>query len=264
MQLGLAELEYELEAAAEGLEAEHDSKYRAARQAYLKQLQDDLNQPRHVRGWIRQERKRLERIERAQQIGRRGPGGSKRYLRGVPGLDVGHKLGKHNQPDPANFRLEDARFNRARPGLSRRVGLFHKYRESELEFANAVLELELGLSEAAQELEAAEAETVRQGQATINWRGPYSVTGAISAGRGKRGVYVIYRKGKMVDSGQAEKQDLATRLAQHFYHPSRHGENLGDYRIRLGFVRTKRSINLAEGARRVACQEKMFRAPQKP
>src|SRR5262249_55963760 len=190
MQLRLAELEYELEAAAEGLEAEHDSKYRAARQKYLDQLAQDLNQPRHVRGWIKQEQDRLKRIERAQKMGRRGPGGSARYLRGVPGLDVGHKLGKHYQHHPSNFRLEDARFNRAGPGLSRRVGLFHKYRESELEFANAVLELELELDEAAQELETAEAETVRQGQATINWRGPYSVTGAIKAGRGKRGIYI--------------------------------------------------------------------------
>src|SRR5262249_32474530 len=140
MQLRLAELEYELEAAAEGLEAEHDSKYRAARQKYLHQLAQDLNQPRHVRGWIKQEQDRLKRIERAQKMGRRGPGGSARYLRGVPGLDVGHKLGKHNQHHPANFRLEDARFNRARPGLSRRVGLFHKYREGEAELESALAE----------------------------------------------------------------------------------------------------------------------------
>jgi hypothetical protein len=73
------------------------------------------------------------------------------------------------------------------------------------------------------------------------------VAGAISAGRGRRGLYVIYRQGKVVDSGKAETQDLATRLAQHFEYPLRHGENLGDYRIRLGFVRTKRSVNLAEG-----------------
>lgn len=156
MQPRLAQLEYELEAAAEGLEAEHDSRYRAARQQYLRQLLGDPNQPRHVRGWIRQELNRLARIQHAQQSSRRGPGGSARYLRGVPGLDVGHMLGKHDQHHPSHFRLEDARFNRARPGLSRRVGLFHKYRESEAEFENTLQELELGLQEAAQELEAPE------------------------------------------------------------------------------------------------------------
>jgi hypothetical protein len=148
------ELDRQLEAAAYGLEAEHDSAYRAARQQYLRQLLSDPNQPKHVKGWIRQELNRLQRIEFAQQSGYRavgssainihklakagmrnlGPGGSARDLRGIPGLDVGHKLGLHNQHHPANFRLEDARFNRARPGISRRLGLFDRYREGEVSF----------------------------------------------------------------------------------------------------------------------------------
>lgn len=128
------ELEQELEAAGFGLEAEHGSAYRTARQQYLRQLLTDPNQPRHVRGWITQELNRLAQVDKAQQQGRRGPGGSVRNLRGVPGLDVGHKLGKHDQHDPKNFRLEDARFNRARPGLARRVGVFQKYREGEANF----------------------------------------------------------------------------------------------------------------------------------
>ena len=139
----------ELEAAADGLEAEHGSAYRAARQQYLRQLLADPNQPGYVRGWIRQELNRLQRIQQAQQLGYRAPGGSARYLRGVPGLDVGHKLGRHDQHHPALFRLEDARFNRARPGLSRRLGLFYKYREGEAAFESA-------LGNAAQELEAPE------------------------------------------------------------------------------------------------------------
>ena len=142
-----ANLRRDLEAAAAEIEAEHGSAYRAARQKYLSQLANDRDQPRHVRGWIRQEENRRQRVLLARRLGQRPPGGSARDLRGVPGLDVGHKLGKHNQHDPANFRLEDARFNRARPGLSRRVGLFHKYREGEAVFARA-------LEEAAHELEA--------------------------------------------------------------------------------------------------------------
>src|SRR5690348_1160375 len=124
MQSRATELEYELELAAAGLKAERDSRYRTARQQDLRGLLADPNQPGYVRGWITQELNRLARIQQAQQFGRSGPGGSARYLRGVPGLDVGHMLGKHDQHHPSHFRLEDARFNRARPGLSRRIGLF--------------------------------------------------------------------------------------------------------------------------------------------
>ena len=147
----------ELDAAAFEFEQEHDHRYRVARQQYLRQLLSDPRQPRHVRGWVQQELNRLERIERAQQqgltryarggVGQFLPGGSARYLRGIPGMDVGHKLGKHDQHDPRNFRLEDARFNRARPGISRRLGLFHKYREAEaLEAAleNAAERMDVG------------------------------------------------------------------------------------------------------------------------
>lgn len=164
MQPPRTRLEQELEAAGFGLEAEHGSAYRTARQQYLRQLLADPNQPRHVRGWISQELNRLARVEQAQQQGRRAPGGSARHLRGVPGLDVGHKLGKHDQHDPKNFRLEDARFNRARPGLSRRVGTFQKYREGEANFETAMeqaaeqmgryRELELEIDNASRELEA--------------------------------------------------------------------------------------------------------------
>jgi len=147
----------ELDAAAFELEQEHDHQYRVARQQYLRRLLRDSTQPRHVKGWVQQELNRLARIERAQQQGlsryvrgRTGPflpGGSARDLRGIPGMDVGHKLGKHDQHDPRNFRLEDARFNRARPGISRRLGLFHRYREAEaLEAAleNAAERMDVG------------------------------------------------------------------------------------------------------------------------
>ena len=157
--------------------------YQAALQQYLRQLLSDPNQPQHVRGWISQELNRLGRIQKAQRQGRRAPGGSGRHLRGVPGLDVGHKLGRHDQHHPKNFRLEDARFNRARPGLSRRLGLFQKYREGESGF-EAVLEQsaeQMDASEVVSQIGAAwrslpkDLQLDIQRRATLLWqmRGPY-------------------------------------------------------------------------------------------
>jgi hypothetical protein len=95
--------------------------YQTARQAFLRGLLNDPNQPSYIRGWIRQELKRLEKASQARQIGQRPPGGSKRRIRGVPGFDVGHRVpGLHN---PANFRVEHASTNRARPGIARRLGI---------------------------------------------------------------------------------------------------------------------------------------------
>lgn len=109
----------------------HGYKYQKARQEFLRGLVDDPNQPGYVRGWIKQELNRLERIEHAKSEGHvyvdsggdlyQGPGGNKHYLRGIPGLDVGHIY-----PDidlPENFRLEHASANRARPGIARRLGI---------------------------------------------------------------------------------------------------------------------------------------------
>ncbi len=104
------------------------------------------------------------------------------------------------------------------------------------------------LENAAEELESGEFEiTKRSGQATIQWRGPFTVRGALQAGRGKKGLYVIYRNGKVVDSGKTEAQDLSVRLAQHFEYPLRHGEDLNNYRISLGIVSRSGSVNLGEG-----------------
>lgn len=95
--------------------------YQTARQAFLRSLKDDLNQPNFVRGWIRQELNRLERVSQAHKQGRRPPGGSRYRLYGVKGFDVGHRIpGLH---DPANFRVEHATTNRARPGIARRAGI---------------------------------------------------------------------------------------------------------------------------------------------
>src|SRR4029453_6103955 len=84
-------------------------------------------------------------------------------------------------------------------------------------------------------------------QATIDWKGPYTVPNAIRYGRGKRGIYVIYRNNQVVDSGKTEDQDLGRRIEQHFQFQAPHQEPLNNYRVSLGFIRQKGSINLAEG-----------------
>jgi hypothetical protein len=127
-----------------------------------------------------------------------------------------------------------------RPGAAEKKDRRMKYRRKQREF-------EAELEVAAQLVDGAELETKRSGQATIDWKGPYTVANAIRFGRGKRGLYVIYRNNQEVDSGKTENQDLATRIAQHFEFPARHQEPLTSYRISLGFIRQKSAINMAEG-----------------
>jgi hypothetical protein len=108
--------------ASEAESSGHGWPYQKARQAYLRGLLQDPNQPRFVKGWVRQELRRLQQLNRHRQKGKRRAS----RVRGVPGFDVGHRLpGIHNA---ANFRLEHAATNRARPGIARRVGVFAKYR----------------------------------------------------------------------------------------------------------------------------------------
>jgi len=99
----------------------HGPRYQTARQQFLRSLIDDPQQPRYVHGWIKQELHRLEQVKTAREAGTQPPGGNQRRVRGIPGLDVGHRY-----PDidlPESFRLEDAAMNRARPGIARRLGL---------------------------------------------------------------------------------------------------------------------------------------------
>lgn len=103
----------------------HGSTYRRARQEYLRSLVDDPRQPRYVRGWVRQELNRIDQKRAASREGRSPPGGS-RQLRGIPGLDVGHRY-----PDidlVQNFRLEDASVNRRRHHIAKRLGVDHLFR----------------------------------------------------------------------------------------------------------------------------------------
>lgn len=104
----------------------HGYDYERSRQAFLRTLVDDPNQPQFVRGWVKQEMNRIESHRVAKERGLRPSGGSYNRIRGVPGFDVGHlKPGVHI---PSNFRLENASSNRARPGIARRLGISDKYR----------------------------------------------------------------------------------------------------------------------------------------
>jgi hypothetical protein len=100
----------------------HGWAYQKARQEFLRGLLQDPNQPRFIKGWVRQEMRRL------QQLAKGGSPGKRRTarLRGIPGFDVGHRRPGIHQA--RNFRLENASTNRARPGIARRLGLFPKYR----------------------------------------------------------------------------------------------------------------------------------------
>jgi hypothetical protein len=138
-------LEAALGEAAADLEGGHGSAYQRARQQYLRTLAADTRQPRHVRGWAKQEANRLGRIASARAGGRRAPGGDPYRYKGIPGYDVGHKPGLHHVDQPSSFRLEWARDNRARPGYARRLGVQHKWREGELEMELAAAAEALGV-----------------------------------------------------------------------------------------------------------------------
>lgn len=109
--------------------SQHGALYRRQRQIFLRSLLADPGQPRFVKGWIAQELRRLLNVQRALAFGYRPPGGSRYLLRGVPGFDTGH-LPQNRTNDWRLFRLENAATNRARPGISRRLGLFNRFRES--------------------------------------------------------------------------------------------------------------------------------------
>jgi tetratricopeptide (TPR) repeat protein len=104
----------------------HGYKYQKARQAYLRSLVNDPNQPRHVRGWIKQELNRIEAAKRAKAAGLQPPGRASGNIRGIPGLDVGHRYPGLDLPE--NFRLEDVWVNRHRPIIAKRLGIFHLFR----------------------------------------------------------------------------------------------------------------------------------------
>ena len=121
------------ELAAECEAASHGSAYQRARQVFLQRLVTDPNQPAHVRGWI---------ANQLRQQARRGG-----RLRGIPGMDVGHKPRRHGQEDPDNYRLEWARDNRLRPHHAHRLWPHLAKRDL------PIRELEQELADAASEMD---------------------------------------------------------------------------------------------------------------
>jgi hypothetical protein len=68
--------------------------------------------PKYVRGHFRQEVNRYRR-----KTGKKT--GFPRYLKSVPGFDVGHNPMKRNSANPAHMRWETRRANRSRPGRAK-------------------------------------------------------------------------------------------------------------------------------------------------
>jgi len=103
----------------------HGTLYNKSRQTFLRSLVDNPDQPHYVRGWLRQELNRMDRIANARRLGSNPPGGNPYRLRGVPGLDVGHIIAGWDHP--SNFRLELTSMNRARPSIAKRLKLSPEY-----------------------------------------------------------------------------------------------------------------------------------------
>jgi hypothetical protein len=113
---------------------DYDHIYDREKQKFLRGLINDLDQPRHVRGWAKQELNRLEAIRRARASGQKGPqgqvgpGGDKKRLRVPIGYNVGHIDDIRMTPrqhDASRFRLEDGSVNKGRP---KRMTRFKKLR----------------------------------------------------------------------------------------------------------------------------------------
>lgn len=104
----------------------HGSIYQRNRQQFLRNLVNDPTQPRYVHGWVRQELNRIEMVKSAKVQGRRSPGGNSRRIRGIPGLDVGHRFPGLDLVE--NFRLELASMNRGRYWIAKRLGIEKKFR----------------------------------------------------------------------------------------------------------------------------------------
>lgn len=106
--------------------------FREPRQQYLSCQHLNPDQPRFMRGWHKQEQRRLKNLQ-AQKTPH------KQYLRGVPGYDVGHPLGRvkgtkiplKSLNDPRTFRTEMATQNRRRPTTAKKLKMPWAFWESE-------------------------------------------------------------------------------------------------------------------------------------
>lgn len=91
----------------------HGPSYQRAKQEMLLRALDDPTVGRDVKGWIRNQRRRVLR-------------GDANYMRMPPGYDAGHRI--PGVETAANLRLEDIWINRSRYHRAIRLGLEERYR----------------------------------------------------------------------------------------------------------------------------------------
>jgi WXG100 family type VII secretion target len=125
----------------------HNAEFKRNRQVFLRQVANDPNQPKHVRGWVQQELNRLQQKrspdwlkltkDSPEEIMRKRALRAKydkvrpskymdyqpRDIRMPPGYDVGHKnnqLPMNQVNDPGNFQMENSSMNRSKGASQKR------------------------------------------------------------------------------------------------------------------------------------------------
>ena len=91
------------------LGGEHRSQYHRTREKFLRNLINDPNQPKWIRGMIK-----TKLFQNPS------------YFRGIPGYDVGHFIPGIDLPE--NYRLELSSVNRARPNIAKKTGVSNRWR----------------------------------------------------------------------------------------------------------------------------------------
>ena len=103
----------------------HRSSYRTAKQKMLVSCLDDPFCPKDIKGWIRNEQRRVQRNREAYREGR--PVRHRNSSMRMPnGLDAGHRIPEIDTP--ANLRFEPSSINRTRYHRARRLGLDDRFR----------------------------------------------------------------------------------------------------------------------------------------
>jgi len=104
----------------------HGAEFGRAKQEMLLRALDDPLVSREIKGWIRQEQRRIQELERALAEGREVPHPNRTYIRMPPGFDAGHRAA--GLDTAANLRFEDIWLNRSRWHRARRLGIEDRIR----------------------------------------------------------------------------------------------------------------------------------------
>lgn len=104
----------------------HGSDYRKAKQEMLMRALDDPLVGRHIKGWIRNELRRVENLRRARAEGRPVEHPYSVNIRMPPGLDAGHAV--WGLDTAGNLRFEGIYENRSRYHRARRLGIEDRIR----------------------------------------------------------------------------------------------------------------------------------------